>query len=316
MPAIDFLETSAAAIWVKFAGDIDRVERRRRGAVNFVVGSFACVFGFAMLGAPYGDAAGTFWAYTSVAFTIGAACGMLMYKIMRRGQWLVYKTLSALISREIFGAAYKPWGIIDAEEIARHDILPAHSRLYREEGYGMNLHGYHIRFQEIDAVRSAHVDSVREWYEHSVGSGLYVLIKLKRDLPAHTMLFSKGTLRTWLKRLIRKRIDGYEDVGLVSPRFTRSFEVLSSDQIEARVAFHPAFLEKFMEIAGHLGAKDIEASFRGDELLIHARYKHDMFQLGRFFRALREDDIDALVREVRLYAEIVDSLRLNPYTAP
>ena len=312
MPGPDFLETSSAAIWEKFAPDIERVESKRRAAVRSVVGLFVIAFAVGMIGAPEEGALH----YAMGCALIASIPSFLIYRLLRRNQWLLNKPLSALISRAIFGNAYKAWGIIEAEEIVKHEILPDHCRLYREEGYSLNLHGYHIRLQEIDAVRSTHPDSVREWYEHSVGSGLYVLIKLKRDLPAHTILFSKGTARTFLKRFIKKNIDRYAPVGLVSPRFMNRFEVLTTDQVEARVAFHPAFMEKFMELAAALGTDDIEASFLENELLIHARYKHDMFQLGHFFRPLTEADIDLLMQELKIYSAIVESLRLNPYTAP
>lgn len=312
MPGPDFLETSSAAIWERFAKDIERVESKRRAAVRSVVCSFILVFAIGMIGLPQ---SGVFY-YVAGCAVAASIPSLLIYRLLRRNQWLLNKPLSALICRAIFGESYKAWGIIDAEEMARHEILPAHCRLYREEGYSLNLHGYHIRFQEIDAVRSTHADSVREWHEQSVGSGLYVLIKLKRDLPTHTILLTKNTGRTFLKRFIKKNIDRYQSVGLVSPRFTDAFEVLTTDQVEARVAFHPAFLEKFMELASLLNTKDIEASFCADELLIHARYKHDMFQLGHFFRPLTETDIDSLIQELTIYASIVESLRLNLYTAP
>jgi hypothetical protein len=312
MAGAEFLETSSGVIWTKFADDIERVESKRRAAVRSVFGSFVLAFCIGMIGAPE---------HGVMHYALGCALfaslpALLIYRLLRRNQWLLNKPLSAIICRAIFGNAYKAWGIIEAEEMARHEILPDHCRLYREEGYSLNLHGYHIRFQEIDAVRSTHADSVREWHESSVGSGLYALIKLKRDLPAHTILITKKTGRTFLKRFIKKNIERYQCVGLVSPRFTDAFEVLTTDQVEARVAFHPAFMEKFMELASLLNSKDIEASFRDNELLIHARYKHDMFQLGHFFRPLTEADIDALMQELKIYSAIVETLKLNPYTAP
>ncbi|MCD8542718.1 MAG: DUF3137 domain-containing protein [Gammaproteobacteria bacterium] len=197
----------------------------------------------------------------------------------------------------------------------QHGILPDHCRVYREEGYILNLHGYRVRFQEIDAVRSSHAVSVREWYETSVGSGMYINVELKRNLPAHTILLTKN-IRSYLKIFLRKHFGDYKEIGLVSPRFMNQFMVYSTDPIEARVAFHPAFIEKFMEIAARLRAVSVEASFLRDKLLIHGRYKKDLFQLGHFWRPLRIEDIEILMEELTLYADIIETLRLNPYTAP
>lgn len=316
MSSARFLQASAADIMQRFEPELARVESKRRAAVHSTAGLFIIAFAIGMIGAPYHESVQDIVRYMSVCTLVAAIPTHFFFRVLRRNQWLLYKPVSALIARSLFGSAYKAWGIIEADEIAKHEILPAHCRLYREEGYVLSLHGYHIRFQEIDAVRSSHPDSVREWYENSVGSGLYVLIRLNRDLPAHTILFSKRKARTLLKRFIRKNLGRYKPVGLVSPAFTDRFEVLSTDQVSARVAFHPAFLEKFMAIASALNSDDIEASFRQNELLIHARYKRDMFQLGRFFRPLSEMDIDMLIQELRLYGQIVETLKLNPYTAP
>lgn len=316
MSNVPFLQASAADIMQRFEPELSRVENKRRSAIHYICLIFVLCFGVGMIGVPYNEAFQDIVRYMSVCALVAALPTYFTYRVLRRNQWLLYKPVSALIARSLFGNAYKAWGIIEADEIAKHEILPAHCRLYREEGYVLNLHGYHLRFQEIDAVRSSHPDSVREWYEDSVGSGLYVLIRLKRDLPAHTILFSKGKTRTLLKRFLRKNFGRYKPVGLVSPAFSDQFEVLSTDQVTARVAFHPAFLEKFMAITAALNSNDIEASFRQNELLIHARYKRDMFQLGRFFRPLSEMDIDMLIQELRLYGQIVETLKLNPYTAP
>lgn len=316
MSRIPFLQISASEILHRFAPEIERVEKKRRAAIHYLAGMFVVIFGIGMIGAPYDDSLFAIANHALICALVAYVPVWFSYRIFRRNIWLLYKPVSALIARSLFGDAYKAWGIIEAAEIAKHDILPAHCRLYREEGYSLNLHGYHIRFQEIDAVRSTHPDSVREWYENSVGSGLYVLVRLKRDLPAHTILFSKGKMRTFLKRFIRRNLHRYTPVGLVSPAFGDRFEVLTTDQTEARVAFHPAFLEKFMAIAAALDTDDLEASFRGNELLIHARHKHDMFQLGHFFRPLSEIDIELLIQELRLYGMIVETLKLNPYTAP
>lgn len=306
-----FLETSSLEIWDEFSDDLARLEKHRVQSLIFVGGVFLSLFLSSLLMLPPENAG----MYILVTIIIASMPTLWAYKSMRRGQWLRCKPVSHLIVRRLLGDAYRAWGIIETDDIIQHGILPAHCRLYREEGYSVNIHGYAIKFQEIDAVRSSHHASVREWNEHSVGSGLYIDIRLKRMLPAHTILLSKN-LNSFLKRFIKKHFSAYKPVGLVSPRFQGRYDVYTTDQVEARVAFHPAFMEKFMEIADCLNAQSVEASFKRTKLLIHARYKKDLFQLGRFLRPITIDDIDNLKHELKLYGDILAILKLNPYTAP
>lgn len=307
----DFLDISTLEIWDRFAADLAKIEKKRRLALATIL----CVFFFMVGGSLIFMPAENPGHYIALSLIVALVPATWMYRSLRRRHWLLCKPLSHYIVRSLLGSAYRMWGIIEADELDKHGILPAHCRLYREEGYVVNLHGYSIRFQEIDAVRSFHPVSVREWRERSVGSGLYVDIRMRRTLPAHTILLSRN-MHSFLKRFVKVRLGNYKPVGLVSPRFKDRFEVLSTDQVEARVAFHPAFMEKFMDIADCLQAKSVEASFKDNKLLIHARYKHDMFQLGHFLRAIRPDDIDALKDELKIYAGILEILKLNPYTAP
>ncbi len=306
-----FLETSSLEIWDEFSDDLARLEKHRVQSLIFVGGVFLSLFLGSLLMLPPENAG----MYILVTFIIASMPTLWAYKSMRRGQWLRCKPVSHLIVRRLLGDAYRAWGIIETDDIIQHGILPAHCRLYREEGYSVNIHGYAIKFQEIDTVRSSHHASVREWNERSVGSGLYIDIRLKRMLPAHTILLSKN-LNSFLKRFIKKHFSEYKPVGLVSPRFQGRYDVYTTDQVEARVAFHPAFMEKFMEIADCLNAQSVEASFKRTKLLIHARYKKDLFQLGRFLRPITIDDIDNLKHELKLYGDILAILKLNPYTAP
>ena len=307
----NFLDTPSLEIWDEYAADLARLEKHRIQSLIFVAAIFFTLFLGSLLMIP-DENTGT---YILIAFIVSSLPTYWAYKSMRRGQWLRCKPVSHLIVRRLLGDAYRAWGIIETDDIVQHGILPAHCRLYREEGYSVNIHGYAIKFQEIDAVRSFHETSVREWREHSVGSGLYIDVRLKRMLPAHTILLSKN-LNSFLKRFIRKHFSDYKPVGLVSPKFHDRYEVFTTDQVEARVAFHPAFMEKFMEIADCLNATSVEASFRRTKLLIHARYKKDLFQLGRFLRPITLDDIDNLKHELKLYGDILAILKLNPYTAP
>ncbi len=303
----------AERIWAEFRAGIDKVEQRRKLALLFPAGLFAGCLAISSIGLM--DAEKPFL-YIAVSILIAALPAIIALRVSRRGLWLNYKPLSHLIVRRILGTAYKPHGIIEAEDMDSHGILPAHCRLYREEGYTANIHGYRIRFQEIDAVRSFDSMSVRQWRERTRSSGLYVLIDMKRDLPAHTVLTSTRNRHTFLKNFLRHHFSDYKEIGLVSPRFKNQFAVYSTDQIEARLAFHPAFMEKFMDIAALLDADAIEASFKRNQLLIHARYKKDLFQLGHFFKPLSPLDLERLIHEVALYEDILAALRLNPYTAP
>lgn len=111
---------------------------------------------------------------------------------------------------------------------------------------------------------------------------------VRQDMGLFNGLFNLGSRMSALK---------LEPVKMVHPDFERRFEVVSTDQVEARYLLHPAFCERLMEV---------ESAFRGRNMRL-------AFAHGRVVVVIETDDlfesggIDAEGDDAR-FASTIDQL--------
>jgi hypothetical protein len=102
-------------------------------------------------------------------------------------------------------------------------------------------------------------------------------------------------------------------VGLGDSTFERSFEVYSSDQVEARYLVHPVFMERLLELEKLYKGRNLRCAFEDGDLLV-AVETPDQFEIGDMFKPLADpararrivDDIAGVMRlmDAVLTAEI------------
>lgn len=309
---------SAHSIYEKFLPELEKLERRRTAHVHFlfgiVGGSIALSFLWWLIAAP---PEASLTGYVFVTLMVMSLPAYFCTRSFMRGYWLNAKPVSHSILKFVLGEKYRPHGTIPLETILDHHIVPLNrSRVYMEDGFKMIVRGQAVTFQEIDAVKSLDEASVRENMEYTIKKGLYIHMHTHADLQSHTVLVTKQFFDRRFTPALGFDPKKYKDVGLVSPRFSKQFAVYSTDQVEARVAFNPAFIEKFLDIASRLKAVQMDASFLHDELLIFAGYKRDLFQLGSFWKPVYEEDIHFLMSELTVFGDLIEIIKPNPYTNP
>ena len=76
-------------------------------------------------------------------------------------------------------------------------------------------------------------------------------------------------------------------VGLVDRRFEKTFEVFSSDQVEARYLLSPVFMERLLHLEELLRGKKARAAFAAGEILI-AVEGGNLFEAGSMFKPLAD----------------------------
>ena len=80
-----------------------------------------------------------------------------------------------------------------------------------------------------------------------------------------------------------------ERVKLEDPRFEKAFEVVSSDQIEARFILTPDFMERLLEMEEVFHGGDLRCAFSGGELFVCIE-GGDLFEPGSMFTPLDNPD--------------------------
>ncbi|MFN8733705.1 MAG: DUF3137 domain-containing protein [Hyphomonadaceae bacterium] len=93
---------------------------------------------------------------------------------------------------------------------------------------------------------------------------------VRQDMGLFNGLFNLGSRLTGLK---------LEPVKMVHPDFERRFEVVSTDQVEARYLLHPAFCERLMEMEAAFNGQNMRLAFAQGRVVVVIETK-DMFESG------------------------------------
>lgn len=96
----------------------------------------------------------------------------------------------------------------------------------------------------------------------------------------------------------------YERVGLGDSRFEKTFEVYSTDQVEARYLVHPVFMERLLALEQAFKGKSVRCAFEKGDLLV-AVEGGNKFEIGSMFEPLATPE-----RARRVVDDIAQVLRL------
>jgi hypothetical protein len=201
---------------------------------------------------------------------------------------------------------YHPQGLFTPESVAAHKILPPYDEAHIEDGFDGMLHGMPVAFQEVrltgleqDGDRNRRREYTRFW-------GLLIKIRLPRALDAHTVIIPRSSFQVFF----RTAFSTFEPVRVAS-KFEKTYHVLGTDQIEARVILDPAFMERFLEAASIMRARWMEVSFRGDEILFAVQRFRPIFEIGSVWQPVTGESLRKVADHVDAVDRMMETLRLN-----
>lgn len=209
------------------------------------------------------------------------------------------------------GLTYHKNGLFPVDDFNRHKILPHADRVKIEDGFSGAVNGVHIAFQEATLTDITPAQNRNEQDRETVVFwGLLLKIRIGKILSGHTVVLPRNALQVFFRTTFSK----FEKVNLVSPSFDDRFNVMSTDQVEARYVLDPAFIERFIEAGDLLGSKWIEASFTDQEIAFAIQRNKPMFEIGWLGRSLTGATLEKTADELRAVIQLVDALKLNPHT--
>lgn len=242
------------------------------------------------------------WILTALAVVVEFQISNHLYRKQTKAA-LLHKIAGAL------GLEFSDRGCFPLDSVLKHGILPPYDIEHIEDGFHGRINGVDLGFQEV--VLSSRVrdneDKVR--YEQ-VFWGLVLRLKIAKTLTAHTVVLPRRKMANFFRR----QFTPFQPVNLVSPEFERRFDVLSTDQMEARYVLDPAFMERIMAAAALISTKDVEISFLSDEIAFAIEHFKPMFEIGWLFRPLTAQTLADTANELQCVLQIVEALKLNPYT--
>ena len=212
---------------------------------------------------------------------------------------------------ESLGLSYHPNGAFPLEDVASHKIIPPFDRGLLEDGFTGTVSGISIAFQEAHLVDVTPAQKREDPdREDTVFWGIMIRIGIGKNLDAHTVVIPRNALQKFFYTTLSK----FKKVNLVSPKFEERFDVMGTDQVEARYVLDPAFIERFMEAGDSLGTKWIEASFKGREIFLAVNHNRPMFEIGMLWKPLNEDSLGAVTKDIQTILDLIAVLKLNPHT--
>lgn len=203
------------------------------------------------------------------------------------------------------GLTYSPGGHPDLLAVARRKSLVADgNETSCEDGLEGAIRGVSFRFTEALVVRRRR-DKDGDTRRTTRFRGFLMSVAVPKAFSGRTVLYRNSLL----PRAITDLFSGLDSVRLEDPDFERRFDVVSSDQVEARYLLTGTMMRRFTDLATrHPG---MTASFEGGSLLLVCP-ADDLFEPGSVW--LGPDDDAAtieIIHELGLFAAIVETLALD-----
>lgn len=217
---------------------------------------------------------------------------------------------------EASSMTYHPEGVMTLAEVFGHKILPLSDEDNHEDGFSGIYHDVQIDLQEIrltdiekrqNRATSNHARQNPQIIEYDVFWGLVIRLRLKRAMEGHTVVMPKSRLQS----AMRTKFTDFQKIKIVSPKWKKQYDVISTDQIEARVILDPAFIERFMEAAKIFKAKWMEASFKDHEILFAIHRGKDLFEPPPLWQSVTKKNLQKVTHELEIVFDIIDTLKLN-----
>lgn len=104
-------------------------------------------------------------------------------------------------------------------------------------------------------------------------------------------------------------------VYLEDPKFSKRFNVYSSDQVEARYLLTTAFVDRFQNLKTAFGAKKIKCSFFGNQIMFAISTNKNLFEVADVNIPLTDPrSINELYSELTAVYKIIDYFKLDQKT--
>lgn len=198
------------------------------------------------------------------------------------------------------------------ERARAFELVPPHDQAATEDQWSGTLNGQ--RFCLHEAKLTEERGSGKDRRAVTVFAGVLMAVTFARQFSGVTLIRRKrrglGLIRTLLGDRDAITINGQrlQRVDLVDPRFEDSFEVWSSDQVEAHYLVNPSYGERLIAIEQAFAGEKIRAVFVAGELLI-ALESGNLFESGSLEAA---DDRQRLEQTIAQFGSLADlAVQLN-----
>ena len=109
-----------------------------------------------------------------------------------------------------------------------------------------------------------------------------------------------------------KKTKPLNKVNLEDPKFSKKFDVYSSDQIEARFWITPAFMERFQNLKTAFNSKKAKCSFYDNKIMIAIDTNKNVFEIGEMYKSLENPEaVQEFCKEISSINELIDYFKIH-----
>lgn len=101
-------------------------------------------------------------------------------------------------------------------------------------------------------------------------------------------------------------------ISLEDIKFSKKFDIYSSDEVEARYLVNPAFMERLLNLKTSFKSKNIRAAFYNNKLIIALSSEIDFFEIGNLHTSLHDEKyLNKFYNELSSILDMVEYFKLN-----
>lgn len=192
----------------------------------------------------------------------------------------------------------------DAFELAKtYRLVPGFDRSSFEDRWSGTLGDFPFELFEAKLEERRGSGKNRHWV--TVFRGVILAVGFRRRFHGSTLVARDGKFRTLFftrKQAIKLNGEDLQSIALTDPRFEDTFDLWSSDPVEAHYLVHPNYVERLIALEQGFSGDDIRALFHGGQLVV-ALSAPDMFESGSINA---EDDRARIEQTVAQFGKMAD----------
>lgn len=198
--------------------------------------------------------------------------------------------------------------IIDNEDIINSKLIEQYNVSHTcDEIYGSYKNVNLTISEKILTLKTRKSDNRIE--KRKIFEGLFILINMNKKFSGHTIIRQKRFFKNLEFNPFSK--DEFEKVNLEDVEFKKLFEVITTDQIEARYILTTAFIDRFKKLIKVFSTKKIGCSLHNNKILISVNINKNSFECTKLLFPTTYSVTKKVFDEIISILKIIEILKLN-----
>jgi len=288
----------------EIAPDLYKFEKARRAAIKralpVAIAGFVAAIGSGTVYAFYGD-------YAIIPGIASIALFIWAWHIVADAK----QDLKVFLARKVlsfFGLTFTDYaGGFYRDQFDELGLLPAYTTANLEDRISGTHDGVTIDIAEAHLLK---IKSAGRYASYrTMFRGLLCAFSFPKRFSGRTVIAAE---KGWVRKLVRRLKASGERVRLEDRRFEKTFEVHSTDQVEARYLLTPVFMERVLALVDSFKSRRTRLAFDASRLLIVLDLRTDSFEAGSPFESASDPDrVQSLIDDILLIYDLIDVLALR-----